>query len=303
MNKKILITNYFSIVGSTYGDANATDVVTHWLTKNNFDYDILVSDKTKVKGKTLNQLNLSEYNMIMFICGPCPNENWFDKVLGNEYTKRKKHIIKIGIDISIIRDNHPFDYVIPRDFFKIKNPDLAFAANNKKVSVVGIFKVHPQKEYGELQRHYHVHDCIERYLKESSHVCLELNTYNWIDTQKNFAHSTSNVPQLESLISKCDYIISTRMHGLVYSLKCNKPVLAIDCVAGGAKVTAQAEAVGWPAIVNGDGITVEDIETGVKTAMENKDKIKQLNIDALKKISEIEKQLIDYLCTSNNISK
>jgi hypothetical protein len=49
------------------------------------------------------------------------------------------------------------------------------------------------------------------------------------------------------------------------------------------------------AILNGGGITVEDIETGVKTAIDNKDKIKQLNKDALKKISEIEKQLIDYL--------
>ena len=295
MNKKILITNYFSVGGSTYGDAQAVEIVTQWLSKNNIEYDILVSNKTKVKGKTLDQLNILEYDIIMFVCGPCPSENWFDEVLGNEYTKRKKHIIKIGIDISIIRDNHPFDYVIPRDFFEIKNPDLAFCANNKLLPVVGIFKVHPQNEYGELQRHYHVHDCIERYLKESSHVCLELNTYNWIDTQNNFAHSTSNVSQLESLISKCDYIISTRMHGLVYSLKCNKPVLAIDCVAGGAKVTAQAEAVGWPAILNGDGITVENIKTGVKTAIDNKDKIKELKKDAVKKISVIEKQLIDYL--------
>lgn len=289
--KKILITNYFSTFGSTYGDANATDVVTHWLTKNNFEYDILVSDITKVKGKTLNQLNLSEYNIIMFICGPCPGKNWFDDVLGQEYTKRKKHILKIGIDISIWKDDHPFDYIIPRDFFEIKNPDLAFGAKNKKVPVVGVFKVHPQQEYGELQRHHHVNACIDDYLKKIDHVCLKLDTYN----HKHSKHSTSNVSQLEALVSKCDYIISTRMHGLVYSLKCNTPVLAIDCIVGGAKVTAQAKAIGWPVIVNGDGITVEDIESGVKTAINNKDKIKQLNINALKKISKIEKQLIDYL--------
>ena len=73
------------------------------------------------------------------------------------------------------------------------------------------------------------------------------------------------------------------MHGLVYSLKNNIPALAIDCIANGAKVTAQAEAVGWPAILNGDGITVENIKTGVKTAIDNKDKIKKLKKDASEK--------------------
>jgi hypothetical protein len=294
MNKKILITNYFSVGGSTYGDAQAVEIVTQWLSKNNIEYDILVSNKTKVKGKTLDQLNILEYDIIMFVCGPCPSEEWFYKALGNQYKKIQKDITKIGVDISI-RDSHPFDYVIPRDFFEIKNPDLAFCANNKLLPVVGIFKVHPQNEYGKLQRHDHGHRCIDKYINDSGHACIHLNTYNWADSFTDYSHSTSNASQLESLISKCDYIISTRMHGLVYSLKCNTPVLAIDCIDVGAKVTAQAEAVGWPAIVNGDRITVEDIENGVKTAIDNKDKIKQLNIDALKKISEIEKQLINYL--------
>jgi hypothetical protein len=293
--KKILITNYFSSQGATYGDAQAAETVCDWLDKNNIRYDVLVSDKTNVKGKTLNQLDFLEYNIIMFVCGPCPDQNWFYRTLGNGYKKIENNILKIGIDISINKDSHPFDYIIPRDFFDIKNPDLAFAARNKKTPVAGVFKVHAQKEYGELQRHREVDNCIDKYIKKSGHVRLHLNTLNWKEGSKFLAHSTSNVAQLESLIGKCDYIITSRMHGLVYSLKCDIPALAIDCVAGGAKVTAQAEAVGWPAIVNGDGITVEDIENGVRVAINNKDKIKQLNKDALEKISKIEKQLIDYL--------
>ena len=224
----------------------------------------------------------------------CPI-NFINNINDEIYEKIENNILKIGIDISINKDSHPFDYIIPRDFFDIKNPDLAFAARNKKTPVVGVFKVHAQKEYGELQRHREVDNCIDKYIKKSGHVRLHLNTFNWKEGSKFLAHSTSNVAQLESLIGKCDYIITSRMHGLVYSLKCDIPALAIDCIAGGAKVTAQAEAVGWPAIVNGDGITVEDIENGVRVAINNKDKIKQLNIDALKKISEIEKQLINYL--------
>jgi hypothetical protein len=40
-----------------------------------------------------------------------------------------------------------------------------------------------------------------------------------------------------------------RMHGLVLALKHGVPALAVDPVAGGAKVTAQSRALRWPAVL------------------------------------------------------
>jgi hypothetical protein len=43
-----------------------------------------------------------------------------------------------------------------------------------------------------------------------------------------------------------DAVVTTRLHGLALGLKAGVPVLAVDPVAGGGKVTAQGAALGWP---------------------------------------------------------
>jgi hypothetical protein len=47
-------------------------------------------------------------------------------------------------------------------------------------------------------------------------------------------------------LSKMDAVVTTRLHGLVLGLKAGVPVLAVDPVAGGGKVSAQAAALDWP---------------------------------------------------------
>jgi polysaccharide pyruvyl transferase WcaK-like protein len=55
------------------------------------------------------------------------------------------------------------------------------------------------------------------------------------------------------VISRLDLVITMRMHGLVLALKHGVPALAVDPVAGGAKVTAQAQA--WALAGGGDAGT------------------------------------------------
>jgi hypothetical protein len=59
----------------------------------------------------------------------------------------------------------------------------------------------------------------------------------------------STAEALTALVSRLDAVITTRLHGLVLALHAGLPALAVDPVAGGGKVTAQARAWGWPAIV------------------------------------------------------
>jgi polysaccharide pyruvyl transferase WcaK-like protein len=72
-----------------------------------------------------------------------------------------------------------------------------------------------------------------------------------------------NAVQYENLISRLDAVISTRLHGMVFALKRGVPVVAIDAIAGGAKVTAQAKAVGWPLVLNSDTIDADQISDSV----------------------------------------
>ena len=45
-----------------------------------------------------------------------------------------------------------------------------------------------------------------------------------------------------------DLIVTTRLHGMVLGLKNGVPVLAVDAIEGGAKITKQAKTIGWPNI-------------------------------------------------------
>ncbi|MCC5477959.1 polysaccharide pyruvyl transferase family protein [Streptomyces barringtoniae] len=56
--------------------------------------------------------------------------------------------------------------------------------------------------------------------------------------------------QFLALVSRCDLVVTTRLHGLVPALRTGTPVIAVDPVSGGAKVGAQARAVGRPALVD-----------------------------------------------------
>jgi hypothetical protein len=47
-------------------------------------------------------------------------------------------------------------------------------------------------------------------------------------------------------------VVTTRLHGLVFGLKAGVPVLAVDPVAGGGKVTAQGTALDWPVVAAED---------------------------------------------------
>lgn len=52
---------------------------------------------------------------------------------------------------------------------------------------------------------------------------------------------------MASLIATTDVVVTTRLHGTALALAHGVPPLVVDPVAGGAKVIAQARALGWPA--------------------------------------------------------
>jgi len=61
--------------------------------------------------------------------------------------------------------------------------------------------------------------------------------------------------EVESLISRMDVVITTRMHGMVHALKHGVPTVAIDSVAGGAKIDRQGKTLGWPLVFTVDSLT------------------------------------------------
>jgi hypothetical protein len=102
-----------------------------------------------------------------------------------------------------------------------------------------------QAEYGARAAHERVGETLVGWLRECDLARVPLETR--VDPRDWRLCATA--AQFESIVSRLDLVVTTRLHGLVFALRNGVPALAIDPVAGGAKVTAQAGAWHWPAIV------------------------------------------------------
>ena len=104
--------------------------------------------------------------------------------------------------------------------------------------VAGVIQVREQREYADRGRHQTVSRSLASWLPGCGCALLPLEAR--LDSRDWRLCGTP--AELESILSRVDLVITMRMHGLVLALKHGVPALAVDPVAGGAKVTAQAEA-------------------------------------------------------------
>jgi hypothetical protein len=58
-----------------------------------------------------------------------------------------------------------------------------------------------------------------------------------------------------------------RLHALVLGLKHGRPVIACDPIAGGAKVTSQAAALGWPLALDADRLTCAALDAALERCL------------------------------------
>lgn len=241
--KKALVVGHFSVPGGggTFGDIESQELVCRWLSQANVEYDVASNLEDGVDGIRLTDVDDTKYSIFIFVCGP-----WYPyKKIPSLLLERFNHCIKIGINLTIFEEgNAGFDYLLSRDDLENNRVDIAFGCKVEPVPVVGIVLTYRQSAYGNKQRHLYARKIIDEFLEENNVLPV------WLDTVVNHNEAGLRSSQeYESLIGKLDIIITNRLHGLVLSLKNSVPVVAIDAIAGGAKVTAQARAFGWPYLI------------------------------------------------------
>lgn len=278
-----LIAGYFSYPDgyATFGDTQAMHLVADWLKSMNVEYDIACHHSNNFQGVSLHHVDPSEYDIFIFVCGPWRSAN-------QDVIEKFKHSIKIGVNLSIEDEaSNTFDFLYPRDLPKKFNPDIVFSAPYQEKPLIGVCLVHPQKEYGDRQRHHHVNQVVHEYLEKYDLPYIYLDTL-----YRNNPVKIPNTQSFETLLRKVDVVISSRLHGMVFSLKNGTPVVAIDAIAGGAKLTSQAKALSWPYILNGDKLTSEQIDVAVNDCLKEdaRDLVVQVRESALDKIKQIELQ-------------
>ncbi len=246
---RVLLTGWFSFRQGevTAGDVLALETVSAALETAGLGYDTAWSEVFRPGALRLDEARPERYSHLIFVCGPVHGEQI--AALHRRFARCRR----VAVGVTVIDPADPavtgFDLLLARDgdrFPPVRDLAAVTAAPPRPgIPVVGVILTGGQGEYGERRRHDVATERITGWLgpKACAPVPLEtrLDTRDW--------RLCSTAAAFMSVLTRLDLVVTTRLHGLALALSCGVPALAIDPVAGGGKVTAQADAWRWPGLV------------------------------------------------------
>jgi hypothetical protein len=241
--RRCLVTGWFSFpeVVATAGDLLARDVACSWLQQAGRAYDVASIAPLGERGVDWRAAEPGRYDELLFVCGPFGARGLIDGLLD-----RFAHCRLLGLNLSIPDRSQAwrFDVLFERDGPDAVRPDVTFLSEPRLAPVVGVAVPVFHDEY-DLALHARVRVAIPRALAERGVATVDVDT-DLLDGER-----WRSPAQVTALIARTDAVVTTRLHGLVLALRLGIPVVAIDAVRGGGKVTCQAATIDWPAILPG----------------------------------------------------
>ncbi|WP_199812503.1 polysaccharide pyruvyl transferase family protein [Streptomyces sp. NRRL S-337] len=264
---RALVTGWFSFLHgeATAGDALAAEAVQRTLDGAGVPYDTAWSPVFRPDALHLADADPARYTHLLFVCGPVHSRRPPD---GAESPLAALHerfarCRRIAVGVSVVDPADPavrrFDEVLPRDA-----PGRPAAAVDLSLSVaapgtlplVGVVLTGGQHEYGDRRRHHEVSDALTGWLGTARVARLPMDTR--LDTRDWRLPATPQ--EVHAVLARLDAVVTTRLHGLALALRAGTPVLAVDPVEGGAKVSAQAAALGWPAVLRPEEVRPAELD-------------------------------------------
>ncbi len=290
---RVLIAGWFSFddMGTTAGDIIARDIVCQWLNEANINADVADSLRFPYTGGIdWRVADPANYTDLLFVCGPFGN-GW----PVTELLHRFHHCRLIGMNLSLMQsldEWDPFTLLIERDSSRKNNPDITLYAPPPIVPVAGVILSHKQKEYGNKALHEKANAAIEQLLNTVEVARVPIDTALF----KN-SGELRTPGEVESLIAKMDLVITTRLHGTALAIKNGVPVIAIDPIAGGAKITSQVEALNWPLLFNAASLNETKLLNAFHYCLtwDAKIRARQCAATAVKKIEILKENLLSQL--------
>lgn len=249
-----LVAGWFSFenMGTTAGDLISKDIVCDWLREAGVSFDVALTSQFADAGAVdIYQADPNKYTDLVFVCGPFGN-GWPVTDMLTRYSNCRM----TGVNLSMLQPTsewNPFTLLYERDDFTTSFPDIVFYGRKKRVPVVGLILAHKQKEYGKNSLHERANQSFEELIARTEMSVVHIDTA----LEKN-AGGLRTAAEVETLIAAMDVVLTTRLHGTVLALKNAVPVIPIDPVAGGAKITLQVKSIGWPILFGADN--VESVE-------------------------------------------
>jgi len=286
MYKKIALCGWFSLEKgqATSGDILCLNEVSSWLKQWKFEFEIIYAKK--VGGRGYKDYNRDFFATQIFICGPIDGKyevqkELFDWFLGSWYFWSNSIINRI--------DSMHSQNSIIRDGIEPIYPDFSFLQPTLNVPfVITIFR-DAQKEYG-------VNNCLHNTV--SSIVNNVLNEGNYfhetISTELNCSWQEMLMKSMaiEKFISCADLVITTRLHGLIHSLRSGRMAIAIDQIRDGAKLATLCNQIEYPYFILAEDLTKEWLKESIEKILHKSESNKSsiyldISLTKLKEIKEL----------------
>lgn len=250
---RALVTGWFSFaeVVATVGDRLGAEVTAGWLRKAGWCCDVAVASYMG-EGVAWDVVEPADYDLVVFTTGPL-----IDSPLIHRLLDRFAHCATWAVNVSVldVATARRFDRIWPRDADDGTRTDVAFGAElQHRTPVVSVAYAPPQPEYPS-GRHAQVQQIVRAWLHDRRLpvIPLEMDMYA--------EHRYPRDPdQIAALVARSDVVVSMRLHGAVLALRSGRPVIAIDPVLGGGKVTRQMKRLGWPQLLAPDGLGAQSLD-------------------------------------------
>ncbi|TVL89664.1 polysaccharide pyruvyl transferase family protein [Streptomyces sp. SAJ15] len=265
---RVLLTGWFSFLHGevTAGDLLAEESVRRALWEAAVEVETAWSPVFWPEALHLVDADPADFSHLVFVCGPVHSTLAPDAGSSPllELHARFARCRRLAVGVSVTDPSDPavtgFHDVLPRDapHVPVAAVDLSVQAPraDPPPPLVGVILTEGQHEYGPRRLHARVSAALTRWLASIDVAAVALDTR--LDTRD--WRLPSSPEQLHAALARLDAVVTTRLHGLVLALRAGTPALAVDPVAGGAKVSAQAAALDWPAVLRGERLRTGDLD-------------------------------------------
>lgn len=235
--------------GVTIGDLMAVNNLSAELHARGHEHAILSHPRFAMDGhikcRTL-PLIKSEVRTLVFVCGPLLSNPRL-LTLFRMFPAARKLAVGVSVLPSESTINRLVSGFVARDgmspcFFDLALDDVkpVFVPDRNRPLRVGLCFRGRQKEYGTANcKAGRAESLLERVAATLSACPVR------ISTELSYNSADHILSQLEEV----DLVLTTRLHGSLLSLALGKPVIAVDQIAGGAKVLPLLKRIEWPYVL------------------------------------------------------
>lgn len=253
--KRLLVCWYGSFAGhGTIGDLRSLESAVTHLVGRGHDVSHATADELIIPGAKRvlwDEATAAAFDAVLFVCGPILRTHPHTNALFERFA----NVTLIGLGVSILPAEsplhfNPFQILFARQGASKAHGDIAIAAppvrrapHVRGAAKIGISLRGAQSEYGDEKCKWRETEALVR---ATAAAALEACGGYVVDIENHLQRSELTADGIDALYADCDLIITSRFHGAVMALRYNVPFIAIDQIAGGAKVYDLLAPLGWP---------------------------------------------------------